>query len=145
MDLNKIFLDTNIVADLIHISRPNHTESLKLFKYFVLNNYKICISEDMITTLYYILKDKESTLGFLENVIFVDWTILVFGENVLKEAVQVSLKKDLDLEDTLQCLCAKENGCEILITNDNKFYDCGISIYSTKEFLEKHETTNNPQ
>jgi len=137
MESNQVFLDTNIVADLIHSSRPNHVLSLKLLKYLVLNNYKICISEDMITTLYYILKDKVSTLGFLKNVVFRDWTILIFGESVLQEAVKVSLSKNLDLEDILQCLCAKENRCEVLITNDKKFYDCGLSVCTTEEFLKK--------
>jgi len=137
MDQNKIFLDTNIVADLIDTSRPNHIQTLELLKYLIVNNYEICISEDMITTLYYILKDKKSTLEFIENVIFTDWYILVFGENVLKEAVKVSSEKNLDLEDVLQCLCAKENGCEILITNDREFFNCGLSIYTTEEFLKE--------
>ena len=91
----------------------------------------------MITTLYYILKDKITTLGFIDDVIFVDWTILSFGKSVLNQAVKLSLKENLDLEDTLQCFCAKENGCGILITNDKKFYDCGISIYTTEEFLKE--------
>jgi predicted nucleic acid-binding protein len=139
MEMNKIFLDTNIIADLIHVSRPNHSQSLELLKYLLLKNYKICISEDIITTLYYILKDKKTTLGFLENVVFIDWTILIFGKSVLKEAVKVSLEKNLDLEDVLQCLCAKENGCDILITNDKNFYDCGVSVYTTEEFLKEKD------
>lgn len=139
MDTKRIFLDTNIVADIIHISRPNHNNSMILLKQLIFNNYEICISEDMITTLYYILKDRITTLGFLENVVFIDWTILTFGKNVLKQAVKVSLEKKSDLEDTLQCLCAKENGCEVLITNDIKFYDCGISIYTTEEFLKEKD------
>jgi predicted nucleic acid-binding protein len=139
MDLNKIFLDTNIVADIIHTSRPNHNKSMILLKQLIVNNYEICISEDMITTLYYILKDKITTLGFTDDVIFVDWTILTFGKNVLNQAVKLSLKENLDLEDTLQCFCAKENGCGILITNDKKFYDCGISIYTTEEFLKEKD------
>ena len=137
MDQNKIFLDTNIVADLIDISRPNHIQTLELLKHLIVNSYEICISEDMITTLYYILKNKKTTLEFIENVIFTDWHILVFGENVLKEAVKVSSEKNLDLEDVLQCLCAKENGCEILITNDREFFNCGLSIYTTEEFLKE--------
>jgi len=137
MDQNKIFLDTNIVADLIDISRPNHIQTLELLKHLIVNSYEICISEDMITTLYYILKNKKTTLEFIENVIFTDWHILVFGENVLKEAVKVSSEKNLDLEDVLQCLCAKENGCEILITNDREFFNCGLSIYTTEEFSKE--------
>ncbi len=139
METNKIFLDTNIVADIIYVSRPNHNQSLKLLKQLILHNYEICISEDMITTLYYILKDKKTTLKFFKDVIFNDWVILIFGKRVLKKAVQLSLEKNLDLEDTLQCLCAKENGCEVLITNDNKFCDCGLTICSTAEFLKDND------
>ncbi|RLA69046.1 MAG: PIN domain-containing protein [Epsilonproteobacteria bacterium] len=131
---NKIFLDTNIVADIIHTSRLNHNQSLKLLKQLILNNYEICISEDIITTLYYILKDKKTTLEFLENVIFIDWTILIFGKSVLEKGVQLSLEKNIDLEDVLQCLCAKENDCDAFITHDKKFYDCGIKIMSSEAF-----------
>ncbi|MCD6173603.1 MAG: PIN domain-containing protein [Sulfurimonas sp.] len=138
MENKKVFLDTNIVADIIDSTRDNHLLSLKLLEYLVLEDYIISISEDMITALYYILKGKKTTLGFLEDVVFIDWTVLIFGKSVLEGAVKLSLEKDLDLEDTLQCLCAKENRCEMLITNDNKFYDCGIAIYSTKEFIEKN-------
>ncbi len=139
MEQNKIFLDTNIVADLIDASRSNHALSLALLRHLVLNSYDICISEDMVTTLYYILKDKENALKFLENVVFVDWSVLIFGTSVLQKAVKVSSQKYLDLEDVLQCLCAKENGCKIMITNDKRFYDCGLSIYTTEEFLKQYE------
>jgi predicted nucleic acid-binding protein len=138
MSTKKIFLDTNIVADLIDTKRNNHSLSLELLKNLILNNYEICISEDMVTTLYYIVKDKRATLEFLENVVFIDWKVLIFGTKVLKEGVKLSLEKNLDLEDTLQCLCAKENGCEILITNDKKFYDCGIKIVTAKEFINNN-------
>ena len=136
MGAKRIFLDTNIVADIIQKARPNHKNSMELLEYLILNNYEICISEDMITTLYYILKDKKTTLGFLENLVFIDWTILIFGEKVLKNAVKLSLEENIDLEDTLQCLCAKENDCEVLVTNDKKFYDCGIKIMTTQEYLK---------
>jgi len=134
---NRIFLETNNVADLIDASRVGHSQSIKLFKYLVLNRYEICISEDMVSTLYYISKDKENTLSFLKNVVFRDWTVLIFGKNVLEKAVEVSLESTLDLEDIMQCLCAKENRCEILVTNDKRFYDCGLSILRVEEFLNK--------
>ncbi|MCF6173665.1 MAG: type II toxin-antitoxin system VapC family toxin [Campylobacteraceae bacterium] len=133
---SKIFLDANIIADTIDVSRSNHNQALELLKYLVVNNYEICISENMINTLYYISKDKETTLGFLENVVFVDWTVLAFGKSVLQEAIEVALAKKLDLEDMLQCLCAKENECKILITNDKNFYDCGVSTCKLEEFMK---------
>ena len=134
MHQNKIFLDTNIVIDIIDISRPNHNNLLVLLKQLMLSDFEICISEDMITTLYYISKDKKTTLEFLKNVVFVDWTILVFGKTVLEKAVELSLEKDLDIEDVVQCLCAKENNCDVFITNDKIFHDCGMKIMSSEEF-----------
>jgi predicted nucleic acid-binding protein len=38
---SKIYLDTNVVADVIDETRMNHTISLKLLKYLALNNCNI--------------------------------------------------------------------------------------------------------
>ena len=137
MERTKIYFDTNIVLDMIDPSRHNHSKSIQLLKKFGLQEYQMYISEDMLSTIYYISKDKTSTLEFFENIIFIDWSILAFGTNVIKNATQEALQKNLDLEDLLQCLCAKENGCQILITNDKKFYDCGIKIVAY-DYFEKN-------
>ncbi len=139
MERTKIYFDTNIVLDMIDPSRHNHSKSIQLLKKFGLQEYQMYISEDMLSTIYYISKDKTSTLNFFENIIFIDWSILAFGTNVIKNATQEALQKNLDLEDLLQCLCAKENGCQILITNDKKFHDCGLEVLSTEAFLDKYE------
>lgn len=81
---SKIYLDTNVVADIIDETRMNHTISLKLLKYLALNNCNIYISEDMLTTLYYILKDKKEILIFFKNLVFIDWNISAFGLDVIK-------------------------------------------------------------
>ena len=133
----KVFLDTNIVADVMDSSRGGHKRALALLEYLIFHDYAICISEDMLTTLFYISKDKKAVLLFFENVIFIDWEILVFGLETIKLATNLSLEKDLDLEDTLQCLCAKENGCKMVITNDKNFYDCGMNVSSVELFLNR--------
>jgi predicted nucleic acid-binding protein len=55
---------------------------------------------------------------------------------VLKKSFEYSLKHSSDLEDALQCFCAKENGCQIFLTNDKKFINCGIKILNYNQFLE---------
>ena len=137
MDFKNIFFDTNVVLDIIDKTRDNHKKANSVFKFCIFSNYKICISEDMLSTIFYIHKDKKQVLEFF-NIIQNDWTISPFGYTLIKNAITLSLENNLDLEDTLQCLCAKENGCEILITNDNKFYNCGLEIYKTAEFLDKY-------
>lgn len=139
MQNKKVFLDTNIAVDIIDISRKGHGDALELLKKLILNSYEIYISEDMLSTLYYILNDKESTLQFFQEVVFVDWNVLAFGNSVLKNATKLSYEKKFDFEDMLQCLCAKENGCSFLITNDRKFCDCGINVLTPEEFLKRVE------
>ncbi len=137
MDTKKIFLDTNIVLDIIESTRKNHKQALELGSHLLLNDYEIYISEDMLTTIFYISSSKQKTLIFIKEVILIDWQIVPFGKNVIKDAIDLALAKNLDLEDILQCLCAKENGCKILITNDKKFYDCDVSLYTIEEFLKE--------
>lgn len=132
----KVFLDTNVVIDILNSQRANHLNATKLLEYLIINDIEIVISEDMLSTIFYIVKDKKQTLNFF-NVILEDWSVVSFGKDIVKEAIALSLEKSLDLEDTLQCLCAKKNGCYALITHDNKFYNCGIDIVTTDEFLVK--------
>jgi predicted nucleic acid-binding protein len=133
--VSKIFLDTSIILDIIDAQRPNNKKIHLLLEHLILNDIHIVISEDMLSTIFYVQKDKQLVLKFLHS-IQKRWIISSFGKSVIKKAIALSLEKNLDLEDTLQCLCAKENGCEALITNDNKFYNCGISIYTIEDFLK---------
>jgi hypothetical protein len=71
----------------------------------------------------------------LKNIVFVDWEILNFSKEILFEGVEIAQGGNLDLEDILQCLCAKQNGCTAIITNDSKFFNCGLEIFSVEQFL----------
>lgn len=136
MDTKKVYFDTNIVLDIIDYKRPNHKISKKIWELITINKSEIFISEDMLSTIFYINKDDKYTLNFFE-LIRIRWFIVPFGKIVISKAISLSLEKNLDLEDVLQCLCAKENGCDVFITNDKQFYDCGIKIMTSEEFLKK--------
>lgn len=128
-----IFLDTNIVLDILNNEREKHKQAIVLWNILVLKKYTIIISEDMLSTIFYINKDKNKTLEFF-RVITKRWEVVSFGKEVIKSAINLSLEKKLDIEDVLQCLCAKENGCDVFITNDKTFHDCGMKIMSSEEF-----------
>lgn len=137
--MRKIFLDTNIILDIIDAKRPNNKNIPLLLEYLISNDINIVVSEDMLSTIFYIQKDKLLVLKFLDS-IQKRWIISSFGQNVVKKAIELSLEKNLDLEDMLQCLCAEENGCEALITNDEKFYNCGVPIYNIEDFLKSFDS-----
>ena len=136
MDTKKVFFDTNIILDIIDAKRLNHIKVKNIWELLIRNKSKIVISEDMLSTIFYINKDNMYTLDFFD-LIHNRWEIVAFGKEVIKHAIGLSRERELDLEDVLQCLCAKENNCDIFISNDKKFYDCGIKIMTVDTFLCK--------
>ncbi len=131
----KVFLDTNIILDFLDVKRPTHQEAEKIVQFLVANNIDVFLSEDMLTTIYYISKNKPQVLEFFTTVSRL-WNVVSFGASVIHEAITICQQNSaIDFEDTLQCLCAKANGCTLLITNDKTFYHCGIDVVTSNEFL----------
>ena len=101
----------------------------------------IVISEDMLTTIYYIAKEKQRVLAFFQ-VVLREWRVEAFGPAAVEEAVKRCMEDPaLDFEDVLQCLCAKNAGCGTLVTNDRNFHGCGVEIVDGAAALamtEKH-------
>ena len=134
--MKKVFLDTNIVLDMLDEKRKNYILALNLMEKLINEDYEIFISEDMLSTIYYISANKENILNFYKEIINDKyWRIIPFEKDVIKAAIDFALKNKKDLEDTLQCFVAKKYRC-ILITEDKKFVDCGIKIFNYEGFLK---------
>ncbi len=134
MSINSVFLDTNIIVDFLEKSRPSNTQALQLINQITALDIDIFISEDMLSTIYYIVKDKQVTCNFLKYA-STRWKIATFGADIIQQALQMCVENPkIDLEDTLQCLCAKQNQCDILISSDKNFIDCGIKIVNYEQF-----------
>ncbi len=77
------------------------------------NSWEIYINEDLLSTIYYVAKDKRKVLLFIEKVILDDWSVVHFGKSVIAGATRFALEKDCDLEDALHYFCVKECECGI--------------------------------
>ena len=142
--MNRVFVDTNVILDLLIEERANHLKSKALFSYLLFNDYEIVMSEDMLSTVYYIAKNKRVTLHFFQT-IQDEWMIVPFGKDVMRQAFSFSLENKSDLEDTLQCFCAQAYACKYIITSDKKFVDCGVEIMGYEKFLEEQGNNNTAQ
>ena len=92
-------------------------------------------SEDMLSTIFYISKDKEKVLLFFETIID-KWSVVPYGKELISEAIiECKMTKGQDLEDTLQCLCAKKHNCTYIVTSDKGFIDCGVEVISYDDML----------
>ena len=137
--VSRIFLDTNILLDILIKDRPNHHYSGTLLGKLL--DFDVYVSEDMLTTIYYVAKEKQKALEFLAF-IQNEWHIVSFGADVMREGIAFARKHGSDLEDTLQCLCAKYNKCEAILTSDTSFVECGIRLETYETFLLLHQQTN---
>jgi len=129
-----VFLDTNIIIDFLDINRQNHSKAVELIKFLNEKDYQIYISEDMLSTIYYLIKDKSKVLLFLKDILNL-WSVVGFDKDVINAAIEKSLSENYDFEDVLQCFCAKKYRC-IIVTNDKTFVDCGIKTFDYDEFFE---------
>lgn len=134
----KVYLDTNVLLDFLDARRPRHVDALSLMRCLVAGDHQACLSEDMLTTIYYIAKDKPRVLAFFQTIMDM-WSVVSFGEEVIRAAIERCQQAStaIDFEDVLQCLCAQAHHCDCLITNDAGFYPCGIDVYDTLTFLNQ--------
>ena len=126
MNSKNVFLDTNIIIDFLDKTRQNHLLAVELIETLIIEDYEIFISEDILSTVYYLIKDKKKVLMFLKDIL-IEWNVVPFNKDVVLKAIEISLETKKDFEDMLQCLTAKKYNC-VLITNDRKFVNCGIEI-----------------
>lgn len=131
-----IFLDTNVVLDLLGKREPIY-EDAKLFLNLHSNGLaRLQIAESSLGNLYYLafnvykLDYSEFTLS--EFIIVCD--ILSAGKEVIYKSLNSNFK---DKEDALQYYTALVNGCDFLITRDKKDFKYAkeIPVLTPKEFF----------
>ena len=134
--MKKIFVDTNILLDLLFQRRGFFLDAKRLFNYSKSRNIDIFISAISINTIYYLLQKKftkEHSKHLLEYIYDIT-DILPFDENIIFLAHQSSFK---DLEDAFQYFTAKEHHIPLLITRNLKdFAVDDLSVLSPQQFLE---------
>jgi len=129
-----IFVDTNIFLDLI-LKREHYKESMLILNAIEQKVFIGYILDITILNIDYIAKKQVKDIREFLNVINQTFIISGATNDFVKNALII---ENNDLEDNLQYLMAKENNCDIIITNDKKFYSKDIQIMSSLEFKSKY-------
>ncbi len=130
----KLFLDTNIFLDLI-LKRENYKEALYILNAIAEGLFKGVILDITLFNIDYIAKKQVKDIReFLETVNGIFKIVGADNDHITK-ALEL---KNRDLEDNLQYILAKENGCKIIITNDKDFIKNDLNILSSKEFVDNY-------
>jgi len=132
----KIFLDANIILDLIDRDRGNFEATKKRVQSDMLEGHELYTSCDIFTTVYYVASKKidfEVIVLELEKIVtFIQ--IIPIDITIISNALQIARDENhKDLEDILQYLCAKNEHCELILSNDKKFFTRDIKLECISE------------
>ena len=118
--MKKIFIDTNIVLDLLGKREPFYEDAAKLFSLADRGKIKLYVSSLTIANSNYVLSKLKSAKD--ARVILIKFKILVVVLELNDKIIDLSLNDDSfkDFEDGLQYYTALENESDILITRNLK-------------------------
>lgn len=118
--MKKVFVDTNILVDLIADRKPFSKYAIKLFKYSEENKVQLYASSHSIATTHYILKkylDEKRLSNILLGVLdFIQ--VISIDPDTLRKGLRSAHP---DFEDALQILCASSiKDTDFIITRNIK-------------------------
>lgn len=129
-----VFLDTNIILDIALEREAFYEDASKVALFCDKKDQQAVISWHSFATIYYLLErslSRDQALEFLKSLL--EWVdIAPTGKAFALEALQ---SPGVDLEDTLQCLCAEAAGCDVLITRNTKDFQLSkVKAYTPTDF-----------
>ena len=132
----RLFLDTNIIIDLLADRKPFSNSAYILFREAKLNKWKLFTSSNSILTTFYIL-EKQLNANDANYAIEIILNRLEIQDLSKKELFLALKSKTEDLEDASQIECANKIGeIDYIITRDKKgFKNSMIEILLPDELV----------
>ena len=133
--MKKVFLDTNIILDLLAERYPFYEPIAKIVSLADRKELTLLTSPISFTTAEYVLskfETKESALLKLQK-----FSILCKVAEANQETIDKSLFSLFsDFEDAVQYFCALQSNCNLILTrNKMDFKNSAIPIFTAPEFL----------
>lgn len=136
--MKNIFLDTNIIVDLIADRPPFSKYAIELFSLAENNKIKLYTSSHSLATTHYLLKKyiEEKELRVILHNLLEFITIIPVDLDVLRKSLNSNHK---DFEDAVQIYCASTiNGMEYIVTRNIKdFKNSEIPALLPNEIIAK--------
>ena len=134
--MKKLFVDTNIIIDLLSKRIDYYEASQDLFTCAIDNKLKLIVSTLTFANTHYILKDQlklnkvRSSLRKFKTLV----EVASFDDKILELALEEEFK---DFEDGIQYYIAIETNCQAIITRNKKdFKRSIIPVLNAAEFVE---------
>jgi len=136
---DKLFLDTNIVIDLLGEREPFYESAAKIATLADKGKVEIIVSALTYSTAYYLLSRYESTEVVKDKLR--KFKVIVETSDLTDKIIDKGLaSKFSDFEDSLQYYCAVKTECRLIITRNGKdFKESEIPVLTPDEYLNSRK------
>lgn len=136
----KIFVDTNVLADLLLHRQDFYDDAARLFSLFDKKKFIGCVASFSFATISYLLekyaKLTSEQIGEQFQKVSTLVKIIPLDEKVLYQSFDVKSSGFSDIEDSMQYFSAKKAKCSFIITRNKKdFEKSEIPVFTADEFL----------
>ncbi len=137
---DRLFLDTNVVLDLLGEREPFYNSAAKITTLADKGEIDLVVSASTYSTVYYLLsrfEDKELVKEKIRK-----FKVIAETSDLTDKIVDKGLSsKFSDFEDSLQYYCAIKMDCKLLITRNGKdFNESEIPVLTPDEYLNSLRT-----
>jgi predicted nucleic acid-binding protein len=134
--MEKIFVDANIVMDLLEKREEFYQEAQELFTLSDKKNIRLYVSALTLANVHFLLYKH---LRMEARKVLAKFKVLIEVLAVDDKIIDLALTSDLkDFEDAIQYYTAIENEMDIIITRNKKdFKNVDLPILTAKEFLNR--------
>jgi predicted nucleic acid-binding protein len=143
----RVLVDANVVLDLALQREPFLEESERVLRWCEAGNPRVTfVAWHTVTNVYFIMEralrtapgvtcSSDQAKRFPRDLL--SWAIIAPANQL--QAME-GLGEGGDLEDALQCICARDAGSDVIVTRDpNGFQNCVVRALSPTEFLAEVE------
>lgn len=133
--MDSIFIDTDIILDLIQKREPYYNDAIRLFSLVEEKQVVGYVSPLIFANLYYILRKTDSKLFAIQTLVRLKALVRVItlDEKIIELALSSGFK---DFEDAIQYYAALRVKLKYLITRNKADYkEPGIIVCTAREFL----------
>lgn len=133
---DKVFLDTNVVVDLLGEREPYYDAAAKIATLADKGKIEVFVSALTYSTVYYLLSRFENKTQVKEKIR--KFKLIAQTSDLTDNIIDKGLSSNFnDFEDALQYYCALKMDCKIMITRNGKdFKESEIPVLSPDEYLK---------
>ena len=138
--MERLFLDTNIVLDLLGEREPFYQSAAKIATLADKGKILIYVSSLTYSTVFYLLSRYEGNEAVKEKIR--KFKVIAKTSDLTDKIIDKGLSSKFnDFEDSLQYYCAVNSECNIIITRNGKdFKESDLPVLTPDEYLNRLKT-----